>query len=136
MHIATLNTTKNKTNNLVNRLQTRVELSIETLPPIKVIELPKLTELPTPKTARQRKELIYFEYKLIERRLGKKLAAKGTLLPHIKNDCILPLPLPPTQQAAVIKMKGGFMDNIGEIIDSNYNTISLPKKKYIESFNN
>ena len=110
--------------NLVNRLQTRVKLSIEPIPPIKVLELPKLTELPTPKTPPPRKEFISHEYKLIEKRLGKKLAAKGMLSPPIIYDCT-----PPTQQTPIVKIKGGFMDNIGEIIDSNYNTISLSKNK-------
>ena len=112
-----------KRNNLVNRLQTRIKLSIKTIPPLEIKELPKLTEPPIPKTPQQRKEFIFYEYKLIEKRLGKKLAAKGVLLPPIIYDC-----KPPPQQ--VTKMNGGFMDNIGEIIDSNYNTIPLLKKQY------
>lgn len=122
MQISTFKAYQLKRNNLVNRLQTRVKLSIETIPPIEIIELPKLIELPTLKTPRQRKEFISNNYKLIEKRLGKKLAAKGVQLPPIIYDCT-----PPTQQAPEVKIKGGFMDNIGEIIDSNYNTIPLPK---------
>ena len=122
MQISTFKAFYLKRNNLVNRLQTRVKLSIETIPPLEVKELPKLTKLPTPKTSLQRKELISYEYKLIEKRLGKKLAAKGVPLPLVIYNCT-----PPTQRAPVIKIKGGFMDNIGEIIDSNYNTIPLPK---------
>ena len=124
MHTSTIQA---KTNNLVNRLHTSLEINIEPFPPIKVIKLSKLTDLPTSKTPRQRKELISYEYKLLEKRLGKKLAAKGVQLPPINYDCT-----PPTEQAPVIKMiKGGFMDNIGEIIDSNYNAIPLYKKQYL-----
>ena len=126
MQVSTFKAFHLKGNKLVNRLQTRVKLSIKTLPPIKVIELPKLTELPTPKTTRQRKELISYEYKLLEKKLGKKLAAKGVQLPPIIYDCA-----PLTQRVAIVKIKGGFMDNIGEIIDSNYNTIALPRKQHI-----
>ena len=122
MQISTFKAYHLKSKYLVSRLQTRVKLPIKTLPPTKAIELPKPNELPIPKTPKKSKELIYYEYKLIEKRLGKKLAAKGMLLPPVIYDC-----LPPTQQAPIVKIKGSFMDNIGEIIDSNYNTIALPK---------
>ena len=126
MQVSTFKAFHLKRNNLVNRLQTKVKLSIEPLSSTKAIELPKLNKLPTLKTPQQRKELISYEYKLIEKRLGKKLAAKAMLLPPIIYDCS-----PPSQQETIVKIKGGFMDNIGEIIDSNYNTIPLSKKQYL-----
>ena len=121
MQVSTFKAFDLKRNNLLNRLQARVNVPIELLPLTKAIELPKLAKLPTPKTTQQRKEFIFYEYKLIEKRLGKKLVAKGVQLPTVIYDCT-----PPTQQAPIVKIKEGFMDNIGEIIDSNYNTIPLP----------
>ena len=115
-----------KAKKLVLRLHTRVKVSIKPLPlptplfnPIEICQPIKLTPEKAP---RKRKEQIYYEYKLIEKRLSKKLAAKGMLLHPIIYDCE-----PLQQQAIIVKIKGGFMDNIGEIIDSNYNTITLPK---------
>ena len=126
MQVSTFKAFHLKRNNLVNRLQTRVKIFTKPLPLIKAIELPKLIELPSQKITQQRKESISYEYKLIEKRLGKKLAAKGMLLPPKIYDC-----KPPTQHATIVKIKGGFMDNIGEIIDNNYNTIALPRKQHI-----
>ena len=128
MQISTFKAIQLKANNLVNRLHTRLKKTTQHLPaivpPAYIAEIPKPVKLPIPKPPLQRKELIFYEYKLIEKRLGKKLAAKGVVLPPALNDCT---PL----QAPIVKIKGGFMDNIGEIIDNNYNTIALPRKQCI-----
>ena len=104
MQAPTLKAILLKANNLANRLHTRLKKTTQHLPaivpPAYIAEIPKPVKLPIPKPPLKRKELIFYEYKLIEKRLGKKLAAKGVLFPPINYDCT-----PPIQQAPIVKIK-------------------------------